>query len=170
MRDQEKGSGVGPSREPRRDQGGAAMGLKVGLLLFQLFLNYSAQQWGQQLRGYNTGFCAMASGHRLNIFVVLADGILSLPGWRLLSSLHSFIPVIIIIIIFYAVVRQISLVLFIDNTDFVFCIFGVQKASLNILWEYSPSRSDWLRATVRRVLLRIRKKEKRKRMTVSVLH
>ena len=69
-----------------------------------------------------------------------------------------YMMMMMMIIIFYAVVRHIS----IDNEDSVFCIFGIQKASLNMLWEYSPSSanlaSDWLR--VRTALLRLRKKEK----------
>ena len=51
-------------------------------------------------------------------------------------------------------------------------IYGVQKASLHMFWEYSPCStnlaSDWLRA--KRALLWMRKKEKQKWITVSILH
>ena len=51
-------------------------------------------------------------------------------------------------------------------------MLGFQKASLNMFWEYSPSSanlaSDWLR--VKRAFLWMRKKEKEKWLTVSILH
>ena len=51
-------------------------------------------------------------------------------------------------------------------------IFGVQKASLNMFWEYSPFSanlaSDWLKAKT--ALLWMRKREKSKWMTVSLLY
>ena len=55
----------------------------------------SVQQLRQQLRSTYISCCAMARGHCLNIFVVLAavHGILGLPGWRLRSSLNAlFLP------------------------------------------------------------------------------
>ena len=78
------------------------LGLRVGLLLLQLFSNGEATDIvfvtlfciaaGTAIAWY--GSCrAMPSGHCLNIFVVLAAvrGILGLPGWRL-TPVFTLLP------------------------------------------------------------------------------
>ena len=70
------------------------LGLRVGLLLHQLFLNSGATDFVFSVEtavAWYSSCYAMASGHCLNIFVFLAavHGILGLPGWRLRSSLRS---------------------------------------------------------------------------------
>ena len=79
------------------------LGLKVGLLLPQLILNSGAadivfvtlfRTTVDTAIAQYTSCCAMARGHCLNMFVVLAavQDIFGLPDWLARSILHSFFP------------------------------------------------------------------------------
>ena len=86
--------------EKRSRTGRWSWALNVRLLLLQLLLNSSApdivlvtllRTAVETAIAWYTGRCAIARGHRRNIFVVLVavHGLLDLPGWNARSSLYS---------------------------------------------------------------------------------